>query len=87
MTAVRSRTEITFYFSQEELIKVVVQVQYNEGPFQATYYFDKGVNIYKQEALPSNKKLLWNVDEINAQSKQYLEDFPAVATVLEHGKK
>jgi len=84
----RGREEITFYFLQGAVIKVIVNLhEYNEQPFQGIYYFDQGTNIYKHEDPLNNKNLLWDVGRILAKSKEYLNDFPAISKVLDHAKK
>jgi len=82
----RGLENITFYFIDKELIKVVVKVkEYNEQPFNAIYYFDKGVNIYKQEDKSSNP--LWNIDRIKAQESQYIDDIAGIIAYLDNKRK
>lgn len=84
----RGFEEITFYFIDRELIKVKVKVnEYNEDFFNATYYFDKGSNIYKQEDLTKDSTLLWSIDRIKAQAKKYLNDIDGIITFLDNRKR
>ena len=84
----RGLEEITFYFVNRELIKIIVKTQEaNQNPFNATYYFDKGINVYKQGDLAEDTHLFWKVDELRDLSKSYLRDMDGIINYLDGNKK